>query len=129
MDNIAIPSPLPAPSRFRLHSLPTRGMDVVDSGNAAKGESKNDHVTHRRNRHCPGHGPEREAETHQKGPTFATSRATCARQDEVGQEASPPRKAPKARTKATVTKPGARPGGKTAKILDLFKWPGGVTVC
>ncbi|HEY1754181.1 MAG TPA: DUF3489 domain-containing protein [Bryobacteraceae bacterium] len=48
----------------------------------------------------------------------------------AGKKATPAKKAPKGRTKAKVaapTKPEARDGSKTAKILDLLKRPGGVT--
>jgi hypothetical protein len=42
-------------------------------------------------------------------------------------KASPPRTAPRGRTKAKVAQSAARDGSKTAKILDLLKRPGGVT--
>ncbi len=46
----------------------------------------------------------------------------------AGKKATPPKKAPKGRTKAKATKPkGAREGSKTATILELLKRPGGVT--
>jgi hypothetical protein len=48
----------------------------------------------------------------------------------AGKKTTPAKKAPKGRTKAkvaTATKPEARDGSKTAKILDLLERPGGVT--
>jgi hypothetical protein len=45
----------------------------------------------------------------------------------AGKKATPAAKAPRGRTKAKSTKPVARPGTKTGKILDLLKRPGGAT--
>jgi hypothetical protein len=44
-----------------------------------------------------------------------------------GKKATPAKKAPKSAKKAKATKPEARDGSKTARILDLLKRPGGVT--
>jgi hypothetical protein len=45
-----------------------------------------------------------------------------------GRKATPPKKAPKARTKPKLANPAVvRDGSKTARILDLLKRPGGVT--
>jgi hypothetical protein len=48
----------------------------------------------------------------------------------AGKKATPAKKGPKGRAKAKVaapSKPEARDGSKTARILDLLKRPGGVT--
>jgi len=44
-----------------------------------------------------------------------------------GKKATPAKKAPKGAKKAKGSKPEARDGSKTAKILDLLKRAGGVT--
>jgi len=60
--------------------------------------------------------------------TYATSRQCCARHGQSARKAKKSKKASKARTKPAVKKSTvARDGSKTAKILDLLKWPGSAT--
>jgi len=58
-----------------------------------------------------------------KAPPAPRRAPVAPKKGKVAKKATPPKKAPKARTKAT----GARDGSKTAKVLDLLKRPGGVT--
>jgi hypothetical protein len=58
-----------------------------------------------------------------KAPTAPRRAPVAPKKGKVAKKATPPKKAPKARTKAA----GARDGSKTAKVLDLLKRAGGVT--
>ena len=66
-----------------------------------------------------------EGKTRKKGNTGARRAHVAPKKTKAGKQATPPKKAPKGRTKAA--KPEARGGSKTARILDLLKRPGGVT--
>jgi hypothetical protein len=86
---------------------------MCHAANTAK-EKSND-INHSPNRYA--RPSERRDEAHDKAPCWPTSRPR-------GDAA---KKAPKGRTKAKVSKPGARSGSKTAKILDLLRRPGGAS--
>ena len=62
-----------------------------------------------------------------EGRPWATSRARCARQGQVGKKANPAKKAHKGAKKAKAAKPEGAPGQQDQdRILDLLKRPGGV---
>jgi hypothetical protein len=51
----------------------------------------------------------------------------CDTEAEAGEAGHPAKKTPTGRKKTQVAKPGARNGGKTAKILELLWRPGGAS--
>jgi len=78
----------------------------------------------------PSHSEGRPAECHQEGQRCATRAPRRAGEGQVGEEGPPPaKKASKGTKKAKPAKQAdeARPGSKTAKVLDLLRRPGGVT--
>jgi membrane protein involved in colicin uptake len=71
-----------------------------------------------------------EAETpkpNKKASVAKRARHVAPAKAKAGKKATPAKKAPKSAKKAKATKPEARDGSKTAKILDLLKRPGGVS--